>query len=260
MKDMIKRELTKKAKPIIAIILPKQERTDFNEYAMKLQQIIRMDGGIALVSSDDLEGSCQEKLIEYYVSYMNVDGVVIFGLKSALKKEYDIPVISLFGLDGTVTDSIAIDEETHTREIVNRLNALGHKNVAVIGEDFAAGSTEVFRKVLEDMNQTHYWFYFSTNRAWKAVEDCVEQLLCAEIRPTAIVCEYDYIAVGVIQYLKKKGYDVPKDFLVLAKYDTNLSKYTEYTFTTVDYILDDVCRQAWNILQKRMGKKNEYKR
>lgn len=52
--------------------------------------------------------------------------------------------------------------------------------------------------------------------------------MCAETRPTAIVCEYDYMAVGVIQYLNKKGYDVPKDFSVMARCYTNISRYTDY--------------------------------
>lgn len=240
------------AKPVIAIILPELESADYNEYAVKLQQLIREAGGIALICSDDYEGSCQEELIDYYVSYINVDGMFVFELKSPLKKGYDIPMVSMFSTCRTDTDSIEVDDETYAREIVNYLSSLGHKRVAVIGEDFTAERAEAFQKVSADTDQSGYWFYYSKYRAKDAVADCVERILCAETRPTAIVCEYDYMAVGVIQYLNKKGYDVPKDFSVMARCYTNISRYTDYALTTADFNLDDVCGLAWDLMQKKL--------
>ena len=52
--------------------------------------------------------------------------------------------------------------------------------------------------------------------------------------------------------LNKKGYDVPKDFSVMARCYTNISRYTDYALTTADFNLDDVCGLAWDLMQKKL--------
>ena len=88
---------------------------------------------------------------------------------------------------------------------MNYLSFLRHDRVAVIGEDFTAERAEVFKNAIAKMNQGSYRFYYSKYRTKGVVEDCVEQILCTEISPSAIVCEYDYMAIEIIQYLNKKN-------------------------------------------------------
>lgn len=239
-------------KPVIAIILPETARADYNTCTAKLQKLIREAGGIALICSDNYESRYLEELIDYYISYVNVNGMFVFGLETGLRKKYDIPVISMFSSCDNVTDSIEIDEETYASEILNYLSSLGHERVGIIGENFTAKQSEAFQRIITKMNQSIYYSIYS---AMDSVEDCVEQILCIENRPTAIVCEYDYIAVGVIQYLNKKGYIVPKDFTVISRDFTNISRYMNYSLTTANLNLGDICDLAWNLMQQRLDRR-----
>ena len=75
-------------------------------------------------------------------------------------------------------------------------------------------------------------------------------------RPTAIICAYDNIAIGVINHLKSKGYNVPDDFSVIGINNINSSSFLETPLTTIDARPDDICMIAWDLFEKK--RKNKY--
>ena len=81
-------------KKIIAIICPEIVSSYYAEFIKFFQTLIEKDGNIPIVSSDNFDKKTSDALIEYYASYMKVDGIITFELKSALKKGYTTPIVS----------------------------------------------------------------------------------------------------------------------------------------------------------------------
>ena len=64
-------------KKIIAIICPELNGTYYSSYIERLQQVIEDHDGIALISTDHFRNGAQAELIDYYASYLRVDGIFI---------------------------------------------------------------------------------------------------------------------------------------------------------------------------------------
>lgn len=237
-------------KKIIAIICPELESAYYNTYVEKLQKPIKKNGGIALVSSYDFEGDTQEELLDYYISHLKVDGVFVLGMKVPLKRGYDVPVIALLTASQSIKDSISVDLAPPIQEALKYLNGLGHQNIVFAGESLTHSKEEQFMKASQNLSGT-YRVIRSTCRFEQAGEDCARQILALPNCPTAIVCAYDNIAVGLIRYLNSYGYNVPEDFSVIGMDNILASQYMEHPLTSIDSNPDEVCAIAWDLLQKK---------
>lgn len=244
-------------KTVVAIICPELESAYYNTYVEKLQKLIKKNGGIALVSSYDFEGDAQEEFLDYYVSHLKVDGVFVLGMKAPLKKGYDVPVIALLTASANIKDSINVDLAPPIQDALNYLDGLGHKNIVFAGETLTLTKEVQFMKASRNFSGT-YRTICSPYRFERAGEDCARQILDLTDLPTAIVCAYDNIAVGLIRYFNKHGYSVPEDFSVVGMDNISTSQYLEHPLTSIDSNPDEVCAIAWDLFLKKQ--KNSYYR
>ena len=238
-------------KKIIAIICPELESAYYNAYVEKLQKLIKKHDGIALISSYDFETESQEELLDYYISHLKVDGVFVLGMKAPLKKGYDIPVIALLSDSRNIKDSISVDLASAIQDALAYLNGLGHQNILFSGEALTRSKEKYFLKSAENFSGT-YRTVCSAYRFEHAGEDCAEQILALPDKPTAIVCAYDNIAIGLIRYLTSHGYSVPEDFSVIGMDNNHASQYMEHSLTSIDSNPDEVCSIAWDLLSKKL--------
>ena len=73
-------------KKIFAIICSELVGVYYISFVERLQRLIEANGGIALISADHFDSKKQAELIDYYASYLRVDGIFVFGLKVPMKK------------------------------------------------------------------------------------------------------------------------------------------------------------------------------
>ncbi len=106
-----------------------------------------------------------------------------------------------------------------------------------------AGRTpEVF--VLEPAEQTRA-AGFQSGRALAA--------LPASKRPDALLCINDVIAVGVYHGLQHSGLRVPEDVAVVGFDGIEEGRYLDVPLTTVDAPVEQLCRQAFDLLMRRLS-------
>ena len=245
------------SKKVIAIICPELNSAYYNGYVRRLQNEIEKNGAIAVISSDHFSIANQAELIDYYASFLRVDGLFVFNLRTSLKKGYNIPIISLLGNTDNTVDSVQVDYEPAIKEAVTYLNGLGHREIAFIGEKLTIGKERLFLSAAEGL-AGKYYAVRSSYRFGEAGADGIRQVLDSGKRPTAIVCAYDDMAIGAIRYLHEKGYSIPEDMSVIGMDNIEVAKYMEHSLTSIDTSPDEVCALAWDLLQKKM--KNCYYR
>jgi len=243
-------------KKIIAIICHELKGNYYTAFVDQLKGLIEASDNIAIVATDNFNKAQQAELIEYFSSYLKVDGIIVFGLTGKIKKGYDVPVVSVLSNCDSNTDCVKVDFKAAFLSAANLLIDYGHKKIGFIGEALTTAKADMFKKTMDVANITDYKIVQSQKRFEEAGIDGVKQLLDSGFRPTALVCAYDHIAFGAIRQLKTAGYKVPDDVSVIGLDNISMDEYTETTVTSVGANPSDICTIAWDLLQKKM--KNPY--
>lgn len=84
-------------------------------------------------------------------------------------------------------------------------------------------------------------------------EASVMNLLKAKHKPTAIICQGDFIAVKLINLLYKKGINVPEDISIISSGNTEMASMTMPSLTTLDLNIEYSCEIAVELLLKRIN-------
>ncbi len=239
-------------KQIIAIICPELGSSFYTTYVEQLQSIIEANNGIALISADHFSATSQAELLDYYASYLQVDGIITLNLIGPLKKGYDIPIVSVFNTPSPHIDAVRVNLEQPMSDAIQLLYSLGHEKIAFIGEKLTTTKAQLFQKII---GQPDPLIIESNHRFEKAGEDGIKQLLAAKENFTAVICAYDNIALGAIRQLKRSGYRVPEDFSVIGIDNISTSEHAETALTTIDTNPREVCLLAWDIIQKKQKSK-----
>lgn len=241
----------KYSKKIIAIICPELASNYYTAFVEKLQKIIESNNCIPVISTDHFNSSTQAELIEYYASYLKVDGIIVLGLKTKLKKGYDTPIVAMFSSVDTSIDTVRVDFKSAIFDAVNLLAEYGHKNIAFLGEPLTTAKGIYFEEAMKNLDINAPYIYESDYRFEEAGEDGIKQLLAAGPDCTAIICAYDNIAFGAIKELKRNGLRVPEDFSVIGLDNINTSKYMETSLSSIGSNPDEVCMITWELLSKK---------
>ena len=187
---------------------------------------------------------------------MKVDGIIAFGLKSALKKGYTTPIVSVLSDISSSVDTVEVNFKSAVFDAVKLLDDYGHKKIAFLGEKLTTAKTELYKKAMKNIGNSNINVIESEYRFEVAGEDGVRQILTMGNSVTALICAYDNIAFGAIKELKKAGLRVPDDVSVIGMDNINTGKYAETSLTTIDSNPEQVCTAAWNLLNEKI--KNPY--
>ncbi len=241
-------------KKIFAVIYPELESTFYADYVRRLQKIIEQNGAIVLMSTDNFDPLKQAELIDFYASFLRVDGIFVISLKAELKRGYETPVVSLMSSVENA-DSINADMRRAMADAISLLKQNGHTDIAFLGERLTRSTAKKFcdicRIPYNSDNVIESKFRFQM-----AGQDGAKQLLRKKTKYTAIMCAYDDIAYGAIHYLKKQGISVPEDISIIGNNNINFSKFAETSLTTIDCNAENICLSAWELMAKKV--KNKY--
>lgn len=243
-------------KKIIALIVPEIRSKHYVAYIDCLRELIETDDGICLISVFDFSAAKQNELVDYYASFLKVDGIIVFGLKNSLKKGYSVPIVSIFPSIDASVDSVSIDISAAMRDAVLALTERGHKKIAFISEKLTATRAEQYKMAMASVHNADILTVVSNERFEKAGIDGVNMLLEMKAEFTAIICAYDYIAFGAIKQLKNVGLSVPNDISVIGIDNVAESEYTETSLSTIDLSPREVSQITYDVLKKKL--KNPY--
>ena len=239
-------------KKSIAVICPETGSDFYTGYIERLRALIEQDNGIVLISADGFDKERQRELLDYYADHLHVDGILIFGIHAPLKTGYDTPIVSLHGTDSDPTDAVYMDMRSPINEAVAHLVKLGHTHVAFLGETLTATKGDMFAEAMAGHQLQPTAQISSEQRFELAGEDGVQRLLEQAPHTTAIICAYDYIALGAIKALNTAGLRVPEDMSVIGIDNIRVTPYIGTSLTSIDTHPDEICAIAWDLLKKKM--------
>ncbi|MGL1890860.1 MAG: LacI family transcriptional regulator [Spirochaetaceae bacterium] len=143
-----------------------------------------------------------------------------------------IPVIIVNeSLKGDNIYSILSDENEGINQLVLHLKGLGHKNFVYIK---SSSSYSAKRKLKGFTNEVKDQPIIPAVKGLENSLKIVDEILELQKRPTAIICDEDIVALGIIQQLTIKGFNVPKDFSVTGFNNLIYSECSNPLITTID--------------------------
>ena len=223
-------------------------------YITELQKHITENDGLSVISADDFDNKKQKELIDYFLSYIKVDGLFIVHLRQPISNDCDVPVVALLTNFETTVDAINVDFYAPLKDAVLQLKKLGHEKIAFIGEELTAGRKKVFCNAAK-LPFDDPLVFTSKERFQKAGEDGVRHILKNGIECTAFVCAYDEVALGAIRELQKCGFSVPDDFSVIGADNTVFSQYAQTPLSTMGSDTKEICALAWERMLKKQQNK-----
>jgi len=167
-----------------------------------------------------------------------------------------VPVVAISGdRELSHTDIVRPNHRKAMCSAISHLKELGHRHIAFIGEKLTSKYQRSFAYAMEQYGLTNDLQIITGARFEEAGLCGVEELLAKEKNFTAIVCAYDYIAIGAIKALKNHGLRVPEDVSVIGSDNIPTARHLNKALTTIDQASPAICDMACSLLMKKMQNK-----
>ena len=189
-------------------------------------------------------------LPDYYLDFLD-----------EIKRNSPIPVITL-GNDCEYTHNVVNDQEKSLENLIDHLIEVhGCKELVHVAGRLDLEFAQVRLRVFEETLKKHGLPFEKRNVAqgnlWydcgERVVDQLERDYADEpdrMLPDAIVCANDYSAIGVLQELEKRGYNIPEDVIVTGYDNIPEAMFTDPTITTSEQPFEQVGKDGINTLVK----------
>jgi DNA-binding LacI/PurR family transcriptional regulator len=204
----------------------------------------------------------RERLFQHQLLKGRVDALIVISLPPT-EEEFEsmlslgIPV-ALVGMHHKDCASVAIDDVAAARTATQHLVNQGHRNIALMSghpdDPFNFSVPQDRRKGFlqalvenglewDPSREVHGGFTMHT--AARAMDD----LLARPNRPTAIFCESDEMAFGVMQAIRRHGLKCPDDISIIGFDGHEMSEFSE--LTTIEQPVQLMGEMAaWSIMER----------
>ena len=244
----------------VAILCPGVGGGFYSRIVTSLTRHLNAGGCECFTVFSDFDKSREEMLLKM-LPERGISGILCItesrDLRGALEsciRTREVPIVQI-GMSAPVGeyDNVRVDEETGVRAIMEHLTGLGHRRIVFLGGRFSRTRSEFFLGEAERLGIT------ASCRAEKSGEvgfDCGyhfgEKLLQEKTLPTAIVAEYDDVALGAMRRLQEAGVSIPRDISVVGYDDADYCSYMTPALTTVHSHTDSMCEIASEMLLRKL--------
>jgi DNA-binding LacI/PurR family transcriptional regulator len=148
--------------------------------------------------------------------------------------------------------NIRVNYRTGIEKAVSYLHDLGHRRIGFVGHHSSLGPINErvqsvltmvarFKPQIEVVQATD-------SDALEGGRRAARELLSSSLKPTAIMCVNDFMAVGVLRELRQQGLRVPQDVSVTGCDNIRLSEYVDPPLTTIHIPRDIVGQMVFESL------------
>ena len=259
-----KSKFVEKKSKFIGIIFPGINSSYYSNMVSKLSQTLLQKGYTPLFTITDFKGSNEIKHLDEFIENgfagiicLTESDYIAEKLKASMN-EGRVPILQIgLNINSNDFDNIFIDEAMGIEYSLLHLKDLGHKKIGFIGDEYANFRLKYFKKFMENnaIPLPDDYIVISDKRNMEAGYECAEKLLCCKEFPTAIIADYDDIALGAIRKFSEEGIRVPEDLSMIGIDNATYTPYLSKSLTTIDGHVDEMCEIAVKILVNKIENK-----
>lgn len=174
--------------------------------------------------------------------------------------QHSIPITLMsWDINTTEFSSVIINLFDSMYRSTQHLLNIGHRKIAYVGgPDLSRISKEKiqgYKKALQDAKiEVDENYVFAGKYRFQTGYHAAMKFMQNSNPPTAIVCANDVLAIGCIKYLKYNSYDIPDDIAVMGFDGIQLSYIYDPSISTVVIPIDEMGREAVNMLINKIEK------
>lgn len=217
-----------------------------NSKLIKSIEKVAHSRGYSVLLGDTQGSEAREREFASMARSGQADGIILMSHRlpftlgtGGLSAEELPPLVS--GCEFTGHDSfprVSIDDRQAARDATQHLVDLGHRDIAVVTGDMASSSSrdrfDGFRATMVDAGlDVNERLVVYGEYSLQCGETSANALLMQRVRPTAIFCFSDEIALGAMYALREKGFRVPDDISVIGFDNIPFAKYFAPPLTTI---------------------------
>ncbi len=249
---------------VIALAVPELDIPYFAELARHVVAAAAGHGWTVLI--DQTGGAVdQERVVADGIRDHLIDGLIFSPLAltgADLDQRADATPMVLLGerVDPGPTDHVAIDNVAAAREVTAHLAASGRRRIAAVGTQRAASGASArlrlagYKAGLAASGLRFDQRLVAPAAAWHRADgaDATRQLLESGVRPDAVFCFNDTLALGAMRALHEHGLRVPDDVAVAGFDDIEDGRFSVPTLTTVAPDKEEIAKLAVDLLARRL--------
>lgn len=246
----------------IGVIVPQIVSTFYATVVKTIEEVADGYGYNVLVTSSNENFEKEKKSVDTLLAN-RADGIIM--ALSHETKEFDhvkqiqdsgIPVVlfdrttsSVEGVSRVVTDGV-----TAAFQAIQHLVSVGCKKIAILTgpEQIAIGGNrmEGYRKALEanHISVKENYIRYCSDFTVQAGKEASLKLLDTRERPDAIFGITDDLAIGAIEAIKEKGFNIPNDVAVVGFSNTKRSRYMNPTVSSINQFPEKIGKTAADLL------------
>ncbi len=221
-------------KLVIAVICPELESLYYASTVAGLGTAFEKRGCEMCIATTQFSIERGKELVDYYSKYTQVDGIVLLDAPSAAKYAGEIPVVCTGGRESTAA-VVSTENVTGLKDAILHFKSHGITDIGFIGEKLTSSKLKLFKSIMTDtlgsFNEDHIAIgdRFSDG-AYKTTEALLER----GKPPRALICAYDYLAIGAMRALRDKGYRVPEDVAIIGMDNIPEAEYLTPSLSSID--------------------------
>ena len=237
-------------KLVIAVIAPEFSSMYYSRYLALIQK--NLHNCELCVSTYNFSKDCQGELIDYYYKHANVDGIILIDPIAELEQPMEIPTVVLHNNFKSANTAVSVRLQEALTEALDYLKSAGVTAIGFIGEGNTKTKERLFREAMTEAGLPIHDHYIlrTTTRFEEGGYQAITALIAQGPLPRALICGYDYMAIGAIRCLKDHGYRVPEDVAILGMDDLPEAKYLDPPLASISAVPEARCRIAAEAMLK----------
>lgn len=203
----------------------------------------------------------REKELLRLWSRRKVSGIVIMtendGISPIIEKcinKYSIPIVQIaMSIETHAHDNIWVDEQVGINKAIDYLTTLGHADIAFLGSEYCQKRLSCFKKSMAAYGlKIENMIKISKLTSFQCGYETMAELLKEKKQPTAIIAEYDDIAIGAIRRMYEAGFQVPNDYSIIGFDDSIYCSFFPVSLTSIENFTDSLCETTYNLMIKKI--------
>lgn len=242
-------------KLVVAVICPEFESLYYASILARLQILLDKRGCEICVATTQFSKKRGMELVSYYSKYARVDGIIILDGASALEEPSDLPIVCT-GKTNDYAISVNVNSRTALEEAIHYFIRHGVEEIGFIGEWHTNTKLDAFTNIMTDkLGGINPDFVRVGDRFADGAYATTKKMIDDGKVPRALICAYDYLAIGAMRCLTENGYKIPDDVAVIGMDDIPEAKFLNPPLSSIDSNTTDVCEAiADTLLNMMMGK------
>ncbi|MGR6322294.1 LacI family DNA-binding transcriptional regulator [Micromonospora soli] len=257
------RNLRKGRTGVIALAVPELDIPYFAELARHVVTAAAEHGWTVLIDQTG-GGPEQERKAASGIGDHMIDGLIFSPLALAaddLAGLDGMPMVLLGErVDHGPADHVVVDNVAAAREVTAHLLGLGRRRIAAIGSQRTPEGASArlrlagYTAALADAGIGYDERLVAPASAWHRADGAaaMRHLLSTDVRPDAVFCFNDTLALGALRALHEAGLRVPEDVAVAGFDDIEDGRFSIPTLTTVAPDKERIARLAVDLLAARV--------